>query len=926
MRRMQAALTALLTLSAVVLVLAPAAEAGSVIKVTTKMDDLTPGAPCSLREALISANTNTPFDGCTGGTGADVIVLKGGTYHLTFSGANEDSSMTGDLDVSGGLTIKGAGPAATAISAWSLGDRILDIHSGNVHIVGLRMSGGSAPPDSTPSPTNGGAILKHFGPSLTLNNVVVSGNSASGEGGGVASLASTDSTPPPPSGVLTITHSRFVGNEASGGQAGGLTSVTEAKAVINHSSFSGNDGVGLEIQGTPTVLANDVSASQNFGSGIEVVAATKGTLSNISVSNNYRSGSGLILISDTHTSLKGVVASHNTGSGVSAFASGHGLLSGIHAAKNVQGGVQVVSSNDMTLSHLTTTGNEAYGVDLIATGTTTMTDVTSSKNGAGGVELVASNTTSLKRVHSTRNVGPGISEIAANTTKMKKITASLNAGVGMYLVATLKNHLADASVVGNAGNGIYAVATNVWSLAGVTVAGNHGSPATGSSPNGGGISVIAPLATNFSHVTVKNNKAKGDGGGLDLLASAATSLTDLTVKGNLAKGGGGGVHMLAPVNTALTRARITGNTAAGGSGGGVSALDPFDTTFKNSTIAGNQALGKTAATSGDPVSGSGGGIFSRFGVNTNIQGSTISGNHGAGNGGGLFSQQSETQDVDTKIVNSTISGNSSGKGAKRKGGGLYFENSLIDLLNSTITANVAKKSGGAMFTKFTPEDPPDADSTNDPQMVVTGKNTIIAGQKGGGECAGGGTLTSTGHDLVSGGSCFAGNHTIFKSDPQLAPLADNGGPTRTHLLLPGSPARNGGTNNGCPGKDQRGQHRPKTHKNPCDIGSVEMQKHESGSARVMHVAARRAGGFSSASCGTARRSTSVNVRRRATNAMDSALAAPRRHVTRVRSRVLNQLRRAIARFGSLPQVTAILRKAKAHVMARARIGQVRPVC
>jgi hypothetical protein len=57
-------------------------------------------------------------------------------------------------------------------------------------------------------------------------------------------------------------------------------------------------------------------------------------------------------------------------------------------------------------------------------------------------------------------------------------------------------------------------------------------------------------------------------------------------------------------------------------------------------------------------------------------------------------------------------------------------------------------------------------------------------------------------------------------DPRLAALADNGGPTQTEALLPGSPAIAAATN--CPETDQRGFSRPTGR---CDIGAYEHQPH-----------------------------------------------------------------------------------------------------
>jgi hypothetical protein len=52
---------------------------------------------------------------------------------------------------------------------------------------------------------------------------------------------------------------------------------------------------------------------------------------------------------------------------------------------------------------------------------------------------------------------------------------------------------------------------------------------------------------------------------------------------------------------------------------------------------------------------------------------------------------------------------------------------------------------------------------------------------------------------------------------KLAPLAANGGPTKTHALLPGSPAINKGNDAIAPVKDQRGYARVGTS----DIGAFE---------------------------------------------------------------------------------------------------------
>ena len=98
-------------------------------------------------------------------------------------------------------------------------------------------------------------------------------------------------------------------------------------------------------------------------------------------------------------------------------------------------------------------------------------------------------------------------------------------------------------------------------------------------------------------------------------------------------------------------------------------------------------------------------------------------------------------------------------------------------------------------------------------------NTIIANNSGG-DCSKTGAFGS-GHNIDSDGTCDL-KATGDKSnvDPKLGPLADNGGPTLTHALLPGSPAINAIPSQDCVvTRDQRGAFRPQGA--GCDIGAYE---------------------------------------------------------------------------------------------------------
>jgi hypothetical protein len=83
-------------------------------------------------------------------------------------------------------------------------------------------------------------------------------------------------------------------------------------------------------------------------------------------------------------------------------------------------------------------------------------------------------------------------------------------------------------------------------------------------------------------------------------------------------------------------------------------------------------------------------------------------------------------------------------------------------------------------------------------------------------------VTSLGYNLTDDASCgFLATGDLVVGDAMLGPLADNGGPTETHDLLPGTPAIDAGSPD-CPPPttDQRGVARPQGA--ACDIGAVEV--------------------------------------------------------------------------------------------------------
>jgi hypothetical protein len=119
--------------------------------------------------------------------------------------------------------------------------------------------------------------------------------------------------------------------------------------------------------------------------------------------------------------------------------------------------------------------------------------------------------------------------------------------------------------------------------------------------------------------------------------------------------------------------------------------------------------------------------------------------------------------------------------------------------------------------------------------TITAANTIVSGNSApaGANCydgAGGlsSSFVSTGHNVEDLDTCnFDQPSDQPNTNPLLGALVDNGGPTATHALLPGSPAINAGDNSTCAaapvsGMDQRGIPRPQGL--VCDIGAYEQQE------------------------------------------------------------------------------------------------------
>jgi CSLREA domain-containing protein len=321
---------------------------------------------------------------------------------------------------------------------------------------------------------------------------------------------------------------------------------------------------------------------------------------------------------------------------------------------------------------------------------------------------------------------------------------------------------------------------------------------------GGGIVVLGGSLTAIQLTVSGNTTLNAHGGGISVTSNASIALTDSLVSGNHADTNGGGIFN--ENSATLLRTVVTGNSAGtpGGvseAGGGIYNVDTLILT--DSTISSN-----TADDSGGMINDGG---------TLTIVGSTIRGNTATSVAG-----LRNTNSGSARLTNSTVSSNSASASA---GGIANGAAATLELSNVTIAFNTADS---------------DANNSGDGgglsnSASVTARNTLIGenidASTGGNifpDCSG--ALTSAGNNLVENVTgCSIGGNTagnITGTAPNLAALANNGGPTQTNAFPSSAPPFNAGNAGGCRdaaanliATDQRGTARAQPTR--CDIGAYE---------------------------------------------------------------------------------------------------------
>ena len=498
------------------------------------------------------------------------------------------------------------------------------------------------------------------------------------------------------------------------------------------------------------------------------------------------------------------------------------------------GATIVDGGNRVTLS-----GNNNARVFYVGSGsslTLTNIGVRFGFTGIGGGCLYVQGALALSNVTVTNCFGgvaaPGGALYVSSTGRAKvtdsrilSSTAATGGGIGSQgSLEILNSTLVSNTATSTDGGG-------VWALGNTLVRGSTFYSNSASSGYGGAIYNQGTLSVTNS--LLGSNRAFEGGGGVQTY-QGSTALLNVTLSGNRALYYGGGIMQSSGVLT-LTNVILSRNIGSNSGGGlyidGGTATLSHVTVFSNTSDSGGGIINKGSATLWNVIlsdnQGLSGGGIENFNGTLRLNDVSLTGNRAPGGVGGGYKNVYGT----AWLTNVTVSGNwadygggisnigrttltnvtLSGNAAVHDGGGIQNLGALT-LTNVTLSGNSAPFGGGLYQYGTT--------LTHTLRL----KNSLIAHGAAGGNCyvlaTSTTSITSLGHNLSDDDTCTSyldQTGDWNDANANLGPLANNGGPTQTHIPFPPSPAIGGGL--GCPPTDQRGVPRPQGV--GCDLGAVE---------------------------------------------------------------------------------------------------------
>ena len=538
---------------------------------------------------------------------------------------------------------------------------------------------------------------------------------------------------------------------------------------------------------------------------------------------------------------------------------------------NMNANIHVSKGATLNLSGLSFKDSETVGdAFLFNEGTLMMENSIISNNQTQGLK----NSTSVSRYISSSYGGAienegtftMIQSTVANNSSSGELLG-LGAGGGIYnegmltvIASIFSNNSSSGGLLGSDGGGIYNASTGRVKVISSTFSNNSASSSNDGNSQGGGISNEGELSVQNSRFY--NNVARGDawgyGGGIKNAKTGTLTVTNSTFSGNLAKsnkqnGVGGGIDNEGRLTVA--HSTFSNNTVSSSNswslGGGIANHPASTGIVTDSIFSGNLAKGAQG--------GKGGGIVNDDGK-LSVTHSTFSNNtvnSGISLGGGIYNHGQGT----LTVTSSTFSNNSVSGQQTSGGGGIENEGGKLTVIASTFWNNSASTNGEASLgggiwafglkgastiirfcTIYKNTSSAGggiwADPTGNSNLIIS-SNIIAANSADDGPDISG-ALTSGGYNLLTN---VTGASGLGSTDQQVTlddlrieqTLGNNGGPTQTLKLLPGSVAIDAVPRQACSititdavsgqpitiTTDQRGDPRPGRSKSACDAGAYE---------------------------------------------------------------------------------------------------------
>ena len=698
----------------------------------------------------------------------------------------------------------------------------------------------------------GGIFFSSVEANLTLTDSTVTQNTAPRDGGGIH-FDSVDGE----GGALTSGDLRVIGGSIDNNDAGSFAGPTAGRPLAGNGGgvwFSSPTG---DLNFSSGAVTSNTAITTTFkygaqGGGAEIVSGTA-TISGTSFAQNSAKYGGGLESSGGDVTITGSTFSENHANqdgGALAFDSSGGPV--LALAPATPGAISIASSS--------LTGNTAsrdggavsigrlYAALEISDGT--MIDENQASNSGGGVFVDS--------VDTADGVSGGSVSITGSSISGNTATSGAGGGIDieyLYAPLSISRSTIDDNTAYDGGGGVYIdYNDDTPSFGSIEISESSISGNEVLDGGGGGLYVNELYSSlTITNSTIDDNRAY-DGGGIyldEIDGDASVTISGSSISGDTTfgdEGEGGGIYineLYAPLE--IRDSTINDNTAYDGGGLYIEETDEYGTTtIDSTTISGNTASGGGGGIWADELYGGltltdstiadnsaayyGGGLY--FGGEGSdapvvVERTTISGNHADGGGGGVSFWDEGTQTL--LFVNSTISGNSAGE----DGGGIATTGGAGDLVGSpslenlpegpvfvftTVTGNTAAGDGGGIYLYGGEGSTPNAYLLN----------SVVANSVSSADLAGSGTFDVSYSLIEDPGTASIndiggeGASSIFGEDPELGPLADNGGETLTHAPLLTSPVVDAGDPGfvAPPSTDQRLVARRQGLR--VDMGSVEV--------------------------------------------------------------------------------------------------------